>query len=103
LGQFDTLTALKDSIRERLEKQGTEAVENAVAEQLVVELVKANPIDVPPSLVQRQMRVTEQEILSRARAQGGDVSGLGQELKDKVLADSELKVRAGLLMAEIAK
>jgi len=103
LGQFDTLDALKNDIRERLTKQGNEAVENAVAEQLVVELVKANPIDVPPSLVQRQMRVTEQEILNRARSQGGDVTGLGAELKDKVLADSELKVRAGLLMAEIAK
>jgi len=103
LGQFDTLEALKTDIRERLTKQSNEAVENAVAEQLVVELVKANPIDVPPSLVQRQMRVTEQEILNRARSQGGDVTGLGADLKDKVLADSELKVRAGLLMAEIAK
>jgi trigger factor len=103
LGQFDTLEALKTNIRERLTKQATEASENALAEQLVVELVKANPIEVPPSLVQRQMRVTEQEILNRARAQGGDVSGLGAELRDKILADSELKVRAGLLMAEIAK
>jgi trigger factor len=103
LGEFDTLDALKANIRERLVKQGTEASENAVAEQLVVELVKANPIDVPPSLVQRQMRVTEQEILTRARQQGGDVTGLGEELRSKVLADSELKVRAGLLMAEIAK
>jgi trigger factor len=103
LGEFDTLDALKANIRERLAKQGTEAAENAVAEQLVVELVKANPIDVPPSLVQRQMRVTEQEILTRARQQGGDVTGLGEELRSKVLADSELKVRAGLLMAEIAK
>jgi trigger factor len=103
LGQFDTLEALKTDIRERLAKQANEAAENALAEQLVVELVKANPIDVPPSLVQRQMRVTEQEILNRARAQGGDVSGLGADLREKVLADSELKVRAGLLMAEIAK
>jgi trigger factor len=103
LGQFDTLEALKADIRDRLTKQGNEAVENAVAEQLVVELVKANPIDVPPSLVQRQMRVTEQEILNRARSQGGEVTGLGEELRGKVLADSELKVRAGLLMAEIAK
>jgi trigger factor len=103
LGQFDTLEALKADIRERLTKQSNEAQENAVAEQLVVELVKANPIDVPPSLVQRQMRVTEQEILNRARSQGGEVSGLGEELRGKVLADSELKVRAGLLMAEIAK
>ncbi len=103
LGEFETLAALEQGLRERLEKQATEASENALAEQLVVELCKANPVAVPPSLVERQMRITEQEILARARAQGGQASGLGEELKQKVRADSELKVQAGLLMAEVAK
>jgi trigger factor len=103
LGEFETLDALKTSLRERLQKQADEASENSLAEQLVVELVKANPIPVPPSLVERQMRITEQEILSRARQQGGQVTGLGQELREQVQKDSELKVKAGLLMAEVAK
>jgi trigger factor len=103
LGEFETLAALEKSLRERLEKQAEEASENNLAEQLVVELVKANPVVVPPSLVERQMRITEQEILNRARAQGGQASGLGEELREKVRADSELKVQAGLLMAEVAK
>ena len=103
LGEFETLDALKQSLRDRLQKQADEASENALAEQLVVELVKANPIPVPPSLVERQMRITEQEILTRARQQGGQVSGLGQELREQVQKDSELKVKAGLLMAEVAK
>lgn len=103
VGDFENLAALEKTLRERLEKQAEEASENALAEGLVMELVKANPIPVPPSLVERQMRLTEQEILNRARAQGGQAGGLGEELKEKVRADSELKVAAGLLMAEVAK
>jgi trigger factor len=103
LGKFETLADLEKDLRERLEKQATEASENALAEQLVVELVKANPTPVPPSLVERQMRLTEQEILQRARSQGNQATGIGDELREKVRADSELKVAAGLLMAEVAK
>jgi trigger factor len=49
------------------------------------------------------MRITEQEILQRARSQGQTVTGVGDELRAQIQADSEVKVRAGLLMAEIAK
>jgi trigger factor len=103
VGDFENLAALEKNIREQLEKQAHEASENALAEGLVMELVKANPIPVPPSLVERQMQITEQEILTRARQQGTQVGGLGDELREKVRADSEVKVAAGLLMAEVAK
>ncbi len=103
VGDFETLDALRADIRERLEKQAKEQADNAVAEQLVAELVKANEIPVPPSLVERQMRVTEQEILQHAKSQGQNATGLGEQLRSQVRQDSEVKVRAGLLMAEIAK
>jgi trigger factor len=103
VGEFETLADLKKDVTARIEKQLKEHSDNAVAEQLVVELVKANPIPLPPSLVERQMQLTQQEILSQARRQGQSVSGLGDELRQRVQADSEVKVRAGLLMAEIAK
>jgi trigger factor len=103
LGEFQTLDELKADIRKQLEARKKEESDNTLAERLVAELVKVNPIAVPPTLVERQMRLTEQEILYRARAQGGQVGGLGEELRQKVLEDSEVKVRAGLLMAAIAK
>jgi|SoiMethySBSTD1v2_1073268.scaffolds.fasta_scaffold219665_2 trigger factor len=103
VGEFDTLAALKDDIKKKLETQAKEQSDNQLAEALVLELVKANPVPVPPSLVERQMRLTEQEILTRARSQGQKVTGLGDELRGKLVEDSEIKVRAGLLMAEIAK
>jgi len=103
VGEFETLDALKADIQKKLEAQAKEQSDNQLAEQLVLELVKANPVPVPPSLVERQMRLTEQEILNRARSQGQRVTGLGDELRGKLVEDSEIKVRAGLLMAEIAK
>ncbi len=102
-GEFDTLADLKKHIHEQIEKGAKEQSENAVAEQLVVALVEKNPIPVPPTLVDRQMKITEQEVVAQARRQGQTVSGVGDELKDKIRNDSEVKVRAGLLMAEIAK
>jgi trigger factor len=103
VGDFETLDALKQDITASLEKQSKEESDNKLAEQLVIELVKANPVPLPPSLVERQKRVTEQEILERARSQGQQATGLAQELRAQIQQDSEVKVRAGLLMAEIAK
>ena len=103
VGDFATLDALRDSVREKLEKSEKERIENSVAEQLVAELVRANPIEVPSSLVDQQAQITQQEILQRARGMGSAPQGLGDQLQAQVRAESEMKVRAGLLMAAIAK
>ncbi|PIE05425.1 MAG: trigger factor [Sorangium cellulosum] len=103
LGDFDTLTALRDDLKAKLEKGFAERTENEVAERLVVELCKKNPVPVPPSLVDQQAQMQENEILQRARQQGNNVKTLSPDMKQRVRADAEIKVRAGLLMAEIAK
>jgi len=103
VGDFETVDKLRQDVRDKLEKQAKETSENQLAELLVAELVKKNPIPVPPSLVQQQMRITEQEILTRARSYGQKATSVGEELRVQIEQDSEVKVRAGLLMAEIAK
>ena len=103
VGQGDTLDALKTSIRERLEKSFKDRSDNELAEVLVAELCKKNPIPVPPSLVEQQTRLQESEMLQQARRQSPNVRNLSPELRQAIAADAEMKVRAGLLMAEIAK
>lgn len=103
LGQFDTLDALKQSIREKLGKALKERSENELAEDILAELCKKNPIPVPPSLVEQQSRLQENELLQRVRAQDQNVRSLSPEVRRNVAADAEFKVRAGLIMAEIAK
>jgi len=103
-GDYETLEELKQHLKERVERTLKEQMENKVAEQLVVELVKKNPIPIPNALVEQQMRLTEKEVLAQARAAGQPIAqGLGEELRSRIRVDSEVKVRAGLLMAAIAK
>lgn len=102
VGEFETLAALKEDIRERLGKQLKQQAEDSVAEQLVVDLCKKNPIPVPASLVEQQCRLTESELTQQARRQGRNMR-VDDNLHAQIHADAEIKVRAGLLMAEIAK
>lgn len=99
---FEKLDDLKASVREQLEKKLEDESENKLAERLVAELCKKNPVPVPPSLVERQSQLTEREIMMQARMRGQQ-GQLGDELRANIAADSEIKVRAGLLMAAIAK
>jgi trigger factor len=102
LGNFASLEELKKSVSEQLGAQLKEQAETKVAEQLVEALVAANTVDVPPSLVERQAQMTEQELLMQAR-RTGQPGNIPQELRNSIIRDSEVKVRAGLLMAAIAK
>ncbi|MCC6554069.1 MAG: trigger factor [Polyangiaceae bacterium] len=98
----ESLAALRESLRKKVEKELTQKATDAVAEQLVIELCKANPIPVPPSLVDQQAQLAERELLAAARRQGQRLEAT-PDLRARIRLDSEMKVRAGLLMAEIAK
>jgi trigger factor len=102
LGEYETLSALKEEVSKQIEKKLKEESDNTLAEALVRVLVEKNPIEVPPSLVQRQTQVAEQEVVQLAR-RSGRPAAIPPELRARIQADSEMKVRAGLLMAEIAK
>ncbi|MBM4361121.1 MAG: trigger factor [Deltaproteobacteria bacterium] len=102
LGDYADLAALRAETRAGLEKKAKDESDNQLAEALVRLLVEKNPLVVPPSLVERQLRVAEAEVIQLAR-QTGRPGAVPPELRARLQADSEMKVRAGLLMAEIAK
>ncbi len=99
---FEKLDDLKDKLRETLKSRLEEEAENQLAQQLVNDLCKKNPIPVPPSLVRRQAELTEREVLMDARRRG-QTGQLGADLRAMIAAESESKVRAGLLIAAIAR
>jgi trigger factor len=104
VGQFQTIVELRADIHTRLEKMMKDRAETALAEQIVVKLNDLNPCDVPPSLVEQQCRMMEAELTMQARRVGQPFSREQfQSLHDRVHADAEKKVRAGLLMAAIAR
>jgi trigger factor len=103
IGQ-DTLVALRADIHSKLEKAVKDRSETVVAEQIVGKLNEQNPCDVPPSLVDQQARIMLQEVAQQASRVGQRFTKEQvQQLQDAVKADAERKVRAGLIMAAIAK
>ncbi len=104
IGQFETLVELRADIHTKLEKMMKDRAETALAEQIVAKLNENNPLDVPPSLVEQQARMMEAEIQQQARRMGQRITReQAQALRSSVFADAEKKVRAGLLMAAIAR
>ena len=104
LGAFQTIVELRADIHSRLEKGLKDQAESALAEQIVAKLNEANQLEVPPSLVEQQCRLMEQEVAQQARRLGQRFSQeQAAQLHSKILEDAEKKVRAGLLMAAIAK
>ena len=104
VGSFQTLVELRADVHSKLEKMLKDRAESALAEQIVEKLNEKNPMDVPPSLVEQQCRMMEMEILQNARRAGQRVNPDDfQKVHHQVHADPERKVRAGLLMAAIAR
>ena len=104
VGQFQTLVELRADIHTQLEKALKDRAETALAEQIVQKLNDSNPLDVPPSLVEQQCRMMEQELAMQARRVGQRFTKEQfASIHDKMHVDAEKKVRAGLLMAAIAR
>jgi len=100
----ETLIELRANTHTRLEKQQKDKADLAVAEQIVEQLGEKNAIDVPPTLVDQQRRMMEQEIVMNARRLGQRITQEDiDKIKEKLTKDAEKKVRAGLLMAAIAR
>jgi trigger factor len=103
VGDFADLAALRADVRAKLEKQASDEAEQVLVTNLVNALCAANTVETPPSLVQQQMQITYSDLVQRARRMGQREVPLTQELAKQLEADSVVKVKAGLLMAEIAR
>jgi trigger factor len=101
---FQTLVELRADIHTKLEKAAKDRADTSLAEQIVAKLNELNPCDVPPSLVEQQARIMEQEVVMSARRMGQRFTKEDAERLHKAIhEDAQRKVRAGLLMAAIAK
>jgi trigger factor len=104
VGSFETLVELRADVHTRLEKMLKDRADSVLAEQIIDKLNEKNNLDLPPSLVEQQCRMMEIELLQNAKRMGRQPTQEDfAKVHHQVHADSEKKVRAGLLMAAIAK
>jgi trigger factor len=97
----DTLEALKAKVRADMEKQRQEASEQKLREDAVNALVEKHPVAVPPSLAQNALGVIAREMVQMMRFQGGQIDA--EQILETAKNQAESRVRAGLLLAELAR
>jgi trigger factor len=105
VGSFQTLVELRADVHTRLEKLLKDRADAVLAEQIIEKLSEKNTVDLPPSLVEQQCRLMELEVLQNARRMGQQPPSKDDlaKMHGVMHEGAEKKVRAGLLMAAIAK
>ncbi|MCB9591174.1 MAG: trigger factor [Sandaracinaceae bacterium] len=100
LGEYETLSELRDKTREKLAEAAQQRAQSSLREQVIEQLVEKNDVPVPPSLVDQQ-----QEAMKREMAWLAQIAGPGFDLGDEeeMRERAEKKVRAALLMGELAR
>lgn len=100
--EHESLAALRQSIRIRLEESAEQRASFRLREQVVERLVDRNPIPAPPTLIERQERAMVTEILQLQKMLGSP-PGLSEEMHHGLHRRAERKVQAGLLLTAMAR
>ncbi|HEY3304818.1 MAG TPA: trigger factor [Candidatus Binatia bacterium] len=105
-GDCSTLEDLKQKIRAQLEAELREFQTGELKEQLIDRLVEAHSFDVPPSMVDRQVRYLLERHQSRQKAQGTAPVGekpSTEELRKGFQPHAKRQVKATLILEKIAE
>jgi trigger factor len=106
LGEFDTLDALRARVREDLEHEARHAADREVRAEMMKELSKRLPFDVPESLVQREMDRRVEEFARRLMDQRIDPRQAGidwQAFRDSQREVARDAIAAALVLDEITR
>lgn len=104
-GGGSTLAELKERVRKELTERDTEKAERSVRDQIVAQLIKRNPFDVPRSMIERAIDQMIESALERATRQGLDPRRLGidiERMRESLRERAETEVRAALLLEAIS-
>ena len=105
LGDYSSFEELKTKLRGEIEKEKELALERRLKDQMVDQLLAANPFEVPESLVEEQTKALVSDTKLRLAAQGLELKNLGLT-EDKLQGDyktmAEKQVRTFLILEKIA-
>jgi trigger factor len=106
LGEFDSLAALKDKIREQLQAAEKRRSDRDVKGALVEALVAKADFEVPEALVERHMTARTENLARGLAYQGIDPRKVGvnwRDYRESTREDSLKAAKADVLLDEIAR
>ncbi|MEI6827930.1 MAG: trigger factor [Desulfuromonadales bacterium] len=105
-GEYETMEALRAKMVEYHEKHEKDRIDNEFKERVIQALIKKNPLDVPESMVKRQLDHMFENLKNRLKSQqmslemmGLDAEGFRARFRD----DAIDKVRGGLLLMALVE
>ena len=105
-GDYDSLEALRSKMIEYHEEHEKERIENELKERVIQALIQKNPLDVPESMVKRQLDHMFENLKNRLKSQqmsldmmGLDAEGFSARFRD----DAIDKVKGGLLLMALVE
>jgi trigger factor len=98
---YTSVEDMKDKLRAAIEKEAKDRSEHDLREAAINALVEKNAIAVPPSLVKNAVGVVAREMVqyARLRNEAFDAEAIVKDATEQ----AESRVRAGLLLAEMAR
>jgi len=105
LGDYSSLEELKTKLRGEIEKEKELVLERQLKDQVVDQLIEANPFEVPESLVEEQAKALVSDMKLRLAAQGVDLKNLGvteEKLQGDYKAMAQKQVKTFLILEKIA-
>jgi len=105
LGDYSSFEELKTKLRGEIEKEKELALERQLKDQMLDQLLAANPFEVPGSLVEEQTKTLVSDMKLRLAAQGLELKNLGlteEKLQEDYKAMAEKQVRTFLILEKIA-
>jgi trigger factor len=106
LGDFESMEQVRAKIAETIEKQEMDRIEGDMREQLMFSLVEKNPLEVPESMVDRQVELMLENTKKRLTSQGMNLAMMGMDedrYKSEFRGVAEQKVKSSLLVSVLAR
>lgn len=98
VGEFDSISALRNQIRSDLERHRVEEAEQRVRDEITDSIIEANPFDVPDSLVQGYL----DRILGDGATDGGAEDARSRaEAKESVRPIAEQQLKRELVLEQL--
>lgn len=105
-GEYETMEQLRAKMGEYLEKQETERIENELKERVIQSLIRKNPLDVPQSMVKRQLDHMLENLKNRLKGQHMSIEMMGLDddgFRVRFRDSAEDKVKGGLLLMALVE
>jgi len=105
-GDYESMDQLRAKMADYLEKQETERIDNELKERVIQALILKNPLDVPKSMVKRQLDHMLENLKNRLKGQHMSIEMMGLDdngFRERFRDSAEDKVKGGLLLMALVE